>query len=230
MEPFYVIDGVPGASIDILAPADIESIDVLKDASATAIYGARAANGVIMISTRRSKPGQTRLSYNAYGAMEKVSKQIDMLTGDQLRTYLKNNGDSLKKGVDDDGSNTNWQNLAERKGYSQSHTLSFGGATNTTEFGGSGTYLKNNGILRNTSLERTTVKGYLNQRFFDNHLRLGISLTNSHTKSNDIVQSSVLPGILFYLPTVAPYNPDGTYKENFTRTGSGPLKPAVTDQ
>ena len=225
MEPFYVIDGVPGASIDLIAPADIESIDVLKDASATAIYGSRAANGVIMITTRRSKPGQTRLSYNAYGAREEVSKQISMLTGDQLRTYLKNNNDSLKVGVDDDGSNTNWQNLAERKGYSQSHTLSFGGATNTTEFGGSGTYLKNNGILKNTSLERTTIKGYLNQRFFDNRLRVGVTLTNSHTKNNDIVQSSVLPGILFYLPTVSPYNPDGTYKENFTRTGSGPLNP-----
>lgn len=225
MEPFYVIDGVPGASIDLLSAADIESIDVLKDASVTAIYGARAANGVIMITTRRSKQGQTRLTYNAYGAMEQVAKQIDMLSGDELRSYLKANGDSLKKGVDDDGSNTNWQNLAERKGYSQSHNLSFSGATATTEYGGSGTYLKNNGILRNTSLERTILKGYLNQRFFDNRLRLGITLTNSHTKNNDIVQSSVLPGILFYLPTVSPYNPDGSYKENYTRTGSGPLNP-----
>jgi len=225
MEPFYVIDGVPGASIDLLAPADIESIDVLKDASATAIYGARAANGVIMVTTKHTKVGQPRLAYNAYGAMEQVSKQTDMLTGDELRTYLKNNGDSLKKGVDDDGSNTNWQNLAERKGYSQSHTLSFGGATPSSEFGGSGTYLRNNGILKNTSLERVTLKGYLTQRFFDNRLRFTISLTNSHTKGNDIVQSSVLPGILFYLPTVSPFNPDGSYKENYTRTGSGPLNP-----
>ncbi|HEY6900179.1 MAG TPA: TonB-dependent receptor [Puia sp.] len=225
MEPFYVIDGVPGASIDLLAPADIESMDVLKDASATAIYGTRAANGVIMITTKKSRSGQARLSYNAFGSMEEVSKQISMLTGDQLRNYLKANNDSLKRGVDDDGSNTNWQNLAERKGYSQSHNISFSGATPTTEYGGSGTYLKKNGILRNTSLERITLKGYLSQRFFDNRLRLSISLTNSHTRSNDIVQSSVLPGILFYLPTVSPFNPDGTYKENFTRTGSGPLNP-----
>ncbi|WP_431210634.1 carboxypeptidase-like regulatory domain-containing protein [Puia sp. P3] len=84
MEPFYVIDGVPGASIDLLAPADIESMDVLKDASATSIYGSRAANGVIIVTTRRAKPGQTRLVYNGYGAREEVSKQIKMLTGDQL--------------------------------------------------------------------------------------------------------------------------------------------------
>ena len=224
MEPFYVIDGVPGASIDLLAPADIESMDVLKDASATAIYGARAANGVIIITTRKSKPGQTRLTYNAYGAMEQVSKQIDMLSGDELRAYLKKNNVSLAK-VDDDGSNTNWQKLAERKGYSQNHNVSFGGASANSEYGGSANYLKNNGILKNTSLERTTVRGYLNQRFFDNRLRLSLAVTNSHTKGNDIVQASVLPGILFYLPTVSPFNADGTYKENYTRTGSGPLNP-----
>jgi TonB-linked SusC/RagA family outer membrane protein len=225
MEPFYVIDGVPGASIDLLAPADIESIDVLKDASATAIYGARAANGVIMISTRRSKPGQTRLSYNGYGAAENVSKQIDMLNANELRGYLQKNNTSLIKPLNDDGSSTNWQDLVERTGYSQSHNLSFGGATGSTDFGGSGTWLKNNGIIKNTSLERTTIRGYLNQRFFDNRLRLGVTITNSHTKNNDVPQQYVLPNMLFYLPTVSPFNADGTYKEYYARTGSGTLNP-----
>jgi iron complex outermembrane receptor protein len=225
MEPFYVIDGVPGASIDLLAPSDIESIDVLKDAAATAIYGARASNGVIIVTTKRAKPGQTRLTYNAYVAMEEVSKQIDMLTGDELRAYLKKNGQTLAPGVDDDGSNTNWQKLAERKGYSHNHNVAFGGSNANTEYGGSFNYLKNDGILKNTSLERTTVRGYITQRFFDNRFRLGLTVTNSHTKSNDIVQSQVLPAMLFYLPTVSPFNPDGTYKENFTRTGSGTLNP-----
>jgi len=225
MEPFYVIDGVPGASIDLLAPADIESIDVLKDASATAIYGARAANGVIMISTRRSRPGQTRLSYNGYGAAENVSKQIDMLSANDLRGYLQKNNTSLIKPLNDDGSSTNWQDLVERTGYSQSHNLSFGGATGSTDFGGSGTYLKNNGIIKNTSLERTTIRGYLNQRFFDNRLRLGVTITNSHTKNNDVPQQYVLPNMLFYLPTVSPFNADGTYKEYYARTGSGTLNP-----
>jgi len=225
MEPFYVIDGVPGASIDLLAPADIESIDVLKDASATAIYGARAANGVIMISTRRSKPGQTRLSYNGYGAAENVSKQIDMLNANELRGYLQKNNTSLIKPLNDDGSSTSWQDLVERTGYSQSHNLSFGGATGSTDFGGSGTWLKNNGIIKNTSLERTTIRGYLNQRFFDNRLRLGVTITNSHTKNNDVPQQYVLPNMLFYLPTVSPFNADGTYKEYYARTGSGTLNP-----
>jgi len=224
-EPFYVIDGVPGASIDLLAPADIESIDVLKDASSTAIYGSRAANGVIIVTTRKAKTGQTRLAYSAYGAVENVSKNIDVLTGDELRKYLTDNGVPKLSAADDDGSNTNWQKLAERTGYSQNHNLSYGGAGTNSEYGASVNYMKNNGILKNTSLERTIYKGYINQRFFNDRLKLGITLTNSATKNNDIFQSQVLSGILFYLPTVGPFNPDGTYKENYTRTGSGPLNP-----
>ncbi|NOW95581.1 SusC/RagA family TonB-linked outer membrane protein [Mucilaginibacter sp. SG564] len=225
-QPFYVIDGVPGASIDLLAPADIESIDVLKDASSTAIYGSRAANGVIIVTTRKAKAGQTRLTYSAYAAVENVSKNIDVLTGDELRKYLADNKVSpLLKPIDDDGSNTNWQKLAEKTGYSQNHNLSYGGAGTNSEYGASVNYMKNNGILKNTSLERTIYKGYINQRFFNDRLKLGITLTNSVTKNNDIFQSQVLPGILFYLPTVSPFNPDGTYKENLKRTGSGPLNP-----
>lgn len=223
--PFYVIDGVPGASIDLLAPADIESIDVLKDASATAIYGSRAANGVIIVTTRRSKAGQNRLTYSAYAATEKVSKQIDMLSGDELRDYLKSNGQTLVPVLNDDGSNTNWQNLALRRSYSQNHNVSYGGASSTAEYGASLNYLKNNGILKNTALERTILKGYINQRFFDNRLKLSLTLTNSQTKNNDIVQDQVLAGILFYLPTVSPFNADGTYKEFYNRTGSGTRNP-----
>ncbi|WP_310391931.1 SusC/RagA family TonB-linked outer membrane protein [Hymenobacter sp.] len=225
-EPFYVIDGVPGASVDLLAPDDIESIDVLKDASSTAIYGTRAANGVIIITTKRAKPGQARLTYSAYGAMEKVSKQIDMLNGDELRQYLLDNGvRPLAVPLDDDGSNTNWQDLVQRTGYSTNHNLSFGAAANNTEYGASVNYLKNNGVLKRTSLERTIYRGYINQRFFNNRLKLGINLVNSTTTQNDVPQAQLLPAMLFYLPTVGPFNPDGTYKENFARTGSGTLNP-----
>lgn len=224
MEPFYVIDGVPGASIDLLAPADIESMDVLKDASATAIYGARAANGVIMVTTKRAKAGQTRLSYNAYVSMEEVSKRYDMLSANELRDYLKKNGQTLNA-VDDDGANTNWQDLILRKGYSHNHNISFGGATATTDYGGSVNYLNNQGVMRNTDLTRTVVRGYINQRYFNNRLRLSLAVTNSQTKGNNIAQEQVLPGMIFYLPTVSPYNADGTYKENLTRTGSGPYNP-----
>jgi len=225
-EPFYVIDGVPGASIDLLAPADIESIDVLKDASSTAIYGSRAANGVIIITTKRAKLGQTRLTYSSYAAVDEVSKKIDMLTGDELRQYLKdNNQKPLASPIDDDGSNTNWQNLIERRGFSQNHNLSYGGATKNSDYGASVNYFKNNGILKRTALERTIYRGYINQRFFNDRLKLSLNLTNSNSNSDDIYQGGILSGMLFYLPTVSPFNPDGSYKENYTRTGSGTLNP-----
>ena len=223
-EPFYVIDGVPGASIDLLAPADIESMDILKDASSTAIYGSRAANGVIMVTTKRSKSGQTNLSYTGYGAAEEVSKKYDMLTAPELRKYLLDNKQVLNP-IDDDGSSTNWQDLLERTGRSQNHNLSINGAGSTADYGASINYLDNEGILKNTSLERTILRGYINQRFFSNKLKLGLTLTNSGTKSADIFQSQALPNMLFYLPTVGPFNADGTYKENYNRTGSGTRNP-----
>ncbi|WDF56024.1 SusC/RagA family TonB-linked outer membrane protein [Mucilaginibacter sp. KACC 22063] len=225
-EPFYVIDGVPGASIDVLAPADIESIDVLKDAASTAIYGSRAANGVIIVTTKRAKLGQARLDYSAYGSINKVSKQIDMLTAPELRKYLADNGQKpLANPIDDDGSDTKWQNLIERTGYSQNHNLSYGGAGKSSDYGASVNYFKNNGILKRTDLERIIIRGYINQRFFNDRLKLSLNVTDSKSNSDDIYQSNVLPAMLFYLPTVSPFNPDGSYKENYTRTGSGTLNP-----
>ncbi|RLJ76827.1 SusC/RagA family TonB-linked outer membrane protein [Pedobacter alluvionis] len=223
-EPFYVIDGVPGASIDLLAPSDIENIDILKDASSTAIYGSRAANGVIIVTTKRSKSGQARLSYSGYAAVEKVSKKYDMLSAPELRQYLVDNKQTLNP-VDDDGSDTNWQSLLERTGYSQNHNLSYGGAAQSADYGASVNYLDNKGILKNTSLKRTIVRGYLNQKFFNDRLKLGLTITNSNSKSSDINQSQALPNMLFFLPTVSPFNTDGTYKENYNRIGSGTRNP-----
>jgi TonB-dependent starch-binding outer membrane protein SusC len=223
-EPFYVIDGVPGASIDLLAPADIENIDILKDASSTAIYGSRAANGVIIVTTKRSKSGQSRLNYSGYAAVEKVSKKYDMLSAPELRQYLADNKQTLNA-VDDDGSDTNWQSLLERTGYSQNHNLSYGGAGQTSDYGASVNYLDNKGILKNTSLKRTIVRAFLNEKFFNDRLKLGLTITNSNSKSSDIYQSQALPNMLFYLPTVNPFNTDGSYKENYNRTGSGTRNP-----
>ena len=224
LEPFYVIDGVPGASIDLLAPSDIENIDILKDASSTAIYGSRAANGVIIVTTKRSKNGQSRLSYNGYAAVEKVSKKYDMLSAPELRQYLADNKQTLNP-IDDDGSDTNWQSLLERTGYSQNHNVSFGGSGQTSDYGASVNYLDNQGILKNSSLKRTIVRGYLNQKFFNDRLKLGLTITNSNSKSSDIYQSQALSNMLFYLPTVSPFETNGSYKENYNRTGSGTRNP-----
>ena len=133
-EPFYVIDGVPNVSIETIPPDDIVSIDILRDASATAIYGARAANGVILVTTRRGKEGQSRVSYSGYGGIENVSKRIDVLMGDEIRAFLTRNTRNSRKlnPVDDDvvngqPVNTDWQREVMRTAYAHNHTLSFDG-------------------------------------------------------------------------------------------------------
>ncbi|MFC0181846.1 SusC/RagA family TonB-linked outer membrane protein [Pseudarcicella hirudinis] len=218
-EPFYVIDGVPGASISLVAPADIESIDVLRDASSTAIYGSRAANGVIMITTKKSKSGESRLEYSTYAAVENVSNKINMLSGDQLRQYLKDNGQSLTAANNDAGANTNWQDEVQRTGYSQNHNLSYGGGSTNSTYGVSLNYFNNKGIIKTTSLDRMIIKAYINSRFFNDRLKLSLNVTNSNSNGNDVFQSELFGNMLTYLPTVNVFRPDGSYTEDPTRGG-----------
>jgi iron complex outermembrane receptor protein len=218
-EPFYVIDGVPGASLELVAPTDIVSIDVLKDASSTAIYGSRAANGVIMITTRRAKQGQTMLSYNPYVAIETVSNKIDMLSGDELRDYLAKNGQTLLSQYNDSGANINWQDEVMRTGISHNHNLGFNGSQGNVLFGASINYFDNQGIVKNSSLKRVTARGNLESKFFNDRLKLGISLTNSTTKHGDVDQGALFNNMLTYMPTVNIRRPDGSFTEDFSRGG-----------
>ncbi|OQP61761.1 SusC/RagA family TonB-linked outer membrane protein [Niastella vici] len=219
-EPFYVIDGVPGAALELVAPTDIVSIDVLKDASSTAIYGSRAANGVIMVTTRRAKQGQTILTYNPYVAFEKVANQIDMLTGDELRDYLSQNGQTLLSQYNDSGANTNWQKEVMRPtGVSHNHNLAINGSQGNTLFGASINYFDNQGIVKISRLKRVTARGNLESKFFNERLKLGISITNSTTRHNDVDQGALFNNMLTYMPTVNVRRPDGSFTEDFSRGG-----------
>ncbi|MCD8741026.1 TonB-dependent receptor [Mucilaginibacter roseus] len=216
-EPFYVIDGVPGASIALLAPEDIMTMDILKDASSTAIYGSRAANGVIMVTTRKAKPGEPRLSYSAYAGFEKVSNQIEVLTGDELRKYLADNNRSLNPVDNNEGANTNWQKELTRSAFSHNHNLSLSGNTGKTAYNVSMNYLKNQGIIKDSELERFILRANIDQKYFNDRLRLNVSAVNSITSTSDI-PDEVYQNMLTYLPTVNVKQPDGSYTENFTRT------------
>lgn len=215
-EPFYVIDGIPGASIDLLAPDDIMSIDVLKDASSTAIYGSRAANGVIQVTTRKAKAGQSRIAYSGYAAREQVSNRIDMLSGDELRQYLEDNDKSLNAS-DNSGANTNWQDAVSRTGISQNHNLSFNGNANQTSYAASINYLNNNGIMKGSALERTILRASIEQKAFNERLRFNLSAVNSLSNKNNI-PTEVYYNMLKYLPSVDIKRPDGSYTEDFSRT------------
>ena len=112
MSPYYVVDGIPGVDISIVSPEDIESIDVLRDATATAIYGSKAANGVIIITTKKGSKERTNVTYNGYVAFDNILKKYDVCTADDLRQYAKDNNITLKDG----GANTDWQDEVLRTG------------------------------------------------------------------------------------------------------------------
>lgn len=126
MQPYYVIDGIPGVDISMVSPDDIESIDVLRDATATAIYGSKAANGVIIINTKKGKKGaeRTSVTYNGYAAFDVVAKKLDMASAGDLRNYAKANGLTLGN---DEGANVDWQKEVLRTGVSHNHNLSISG-------------------------------------------------------------------------------------------------------
>lgn len=219
-EPFYVIDGVPGASIDLVAPDDIISMEVLKDASSTAIYGSRAANGVIMINTKNSGKGLGKLSYNAYAAVEGISNTIKMASGEELRTYLKDNGKTLDK-VSDDGSNTDWLKEVTRTGFSQNHNLNFNEGSENSSYGASLNYFDNEGIIKKSGMERFIARANMEQRLLNNRLKLNLNLTNSNT-TNDRIASQVYNNMFTYLPTVGVRKADGSFSEDPSRTtGTG---------
>jgi TonB-dependent starch-binding outer membrane protein SusC len=217
-QPLFVIDGVVGADIATVAPDNITGVDVLKDAAATAIYGSRAANGVIIITTNRPKEGQTSVTYKGYLASETVSNSIDMMSAQQMRDYLKANGKSLGP-QDDTGANTNWQDVIAQKGFSQNHNLTFGGGNKSTTYSASLNYFDQQGILKTSGINRLIGRVSVEQTALKDKLRLSFSLASTSTNSRYIpFQDVVLINRLRYLPTVAPLTEDGSYYENLARS------------
>jgi iron complex outermembrane receptor protein len=217
--PFYVIDGVPGADISIIAPDDIASIDVLKDAAATAIYGNRAAAGVIMVTTKRGKKGQMQVSYNGYVGIEKVSHKLGLMDTTQIRTYARNNGLSFSPN-DDKNANTDWQNAIERTAYSQNHNLSFSGGTEHSNYVASINYLDKEGILLNSNLKRVIARLALEQYALNDKVKFGLNISNASSNATNVpLQNIVLLQMTRHLPISPVKNADGSYFENLSTTG-----------
>ena len=217
--PLFVIDGVPGADISIIAPDDIASIDVLKDAAASAIYGNRAANGVIMVTTKKGKSGQPQLSYSAYFGVENVSNQYEMMDANQLREFLAKSNLSLSP-ANDKGANTNWQNEVQRNNASSSnHNISLGGGNEKTTYNASLNYFKQQGIIKRSDLDRFIGRIGVEQKALNDKLKLGLSLSNSVSNSNLVpYRNTVLSQMLTYLPSAPVKNDDGSYFDNLTQS------------
>lgn len=233
-EPLYVIDGFPvyndnndvnagvtsGPSINALAslnPSDIESIDVLKDASATAIYGSRGANGVVIITTKKGKQGQNSVSYETYYGQQELIKRIDVLTSSRDWALLKNDAliaagkpayysqaqlDALQGGTD-------WQAVAFKKAPIQNHQLTFSGGDDKTRYAISANYFKQDGILRGSDFDRYSLRLNLD-RTVSKKFKVGTNLTASRTSANE-ANSSVVSTLLLLPPTVSIYDANGNY-------------------
>ncbi|MHA3787017.1 SusC/RagA family TonB-linked outer membrane protein [Flavobacterium hauense] len=157
--PLIVVDGIAGVDINIVQPADIKSVDVLKDASATAIYGSRGANGVIIITTKRGTTGATSFVYNGFTGISEASNNLDLLSADQWRAYVREN--NLTDAVDY-GGNTNWQKELQQTAFTQSHNISISSGSEMSGLRSSLLYLNNEGVIKTTGLERLSanVSGY----------------------------------------------------------------------
>lgn len=217
--PLFVIDGVVGADISVLAPDDIASIDVLKDAAAAAIYGNRAANGVIMVTTKKGTAGQTQLSYSGYFGVENVSNQYDMMNADQLRSFLARNNSALTP-ANDKGADTDWQKEVQRAdATSYNHNISMSGGTEKTTYNASINYFKQQGIVKTSGLDRFIGRLGIEQKALNDKLKLGLTLSNSISDA-DLVpyRNTVLAQMLTYLPTAPVRNPDGSYFDNLIQT------------
>ena len=215
MEPYYVIDGMPGMSLSLISPNDIESIDVLRDASATAIYGSKAANGVIIVTTKKGAAGHTSIDYDGYIAVNNVMKKYDMMNAAQLRSYAQSGGIDL---FNDLGFDTNWQDEVLRTGYSHNHNISISGGSEKSSYNASVNYMENQGVVRGTDMNRLIGRAFVQSKGLKDLLTLSFSINASVTNSNRVPTSnngeSVLDAMHYYSPLVPVRNDDGSFYEN----------------
>lgn len=220
MEPYYVVDGIPGVSISLVAPEDIESIDVLRDASATAIYGSKAANGVIIITTKQgNKDGRTSVNYSGYVAWDKAMNTLDMMDANELLAFAKRGGYDLSPYYDvNNPANTNWQNEVLRTGFSHNHNVSISGGNKKTSYSASINFLEREGAIRGTNTDRMTARSFLQTKALNDRLDLSFSLNasirNSSSGPTGGTGQSVLDAMYYYSPLVPVRNEDGSWYSN----------------
>ncbi len=211
-EPLYVVDGIPGVNLNLIPPSEIESIDVLRDASATAIYGSKAANGVIIVTTKRGADGPARVTYSGYVSWEKIANDHKMMTADQLRAYAEENGINIPNDREED---TNWAKEVQRTGFATNHDLAISGGNKTTTYNVSVNYIKRDGIIKGVGNNLFTGRSYIETKTLKERLTLGVGINGNIRKEwgvpRGIEGGSVYEGMYYYSPLVPATNEDGTW-------------------
>ncbi len=220
-EPFVVVDGIPGMSLNSVAPQDIESISVLKDASASAIYGSRSASGVIMITTKKGKMNQSTVQYNGYLAADFVSNIPDVLTASEWRNYCSEN-DINTEGLDQ-GANTDWFDEIMRVGITQNHDLSLSGGANKHSYRASITYQDREGVVKDNYMTRLNTRLTFNQKALED--RLNVTVTGSFSQ-RDYSPTNTNNFVLAYnmLPVYPVKNEDGSWFDSDEYDQGNPVR------
>ncbi|MEJ0030390.1 MAG: SusC/RagA family TonB-linked outer membrane protein [Bacteroidota bacterium] len=218
-DPLVVVDGVIGVPINSVSPNDIETIDVLKDASAAAIYGSRGANGVIIISTKRGKSGKTVVSFNNYVSVATISHRLPMMNAQEYRDEVQavdptgfNDPQRFPTDANGNGFNTDWIKQITRTGVTNNHELSVMGGTDQLSYRGSVNYIKQDGIVKNTGLDRVTGRINLDQKALNGKLQIQYNLAFTNTNSQ-LANADVIARATMMLPTLPVKNADGSYYE-----------------
>ncbi|OGS69281.1 MAG: hypothetical protein A3F91_06080 [Flavobacteria bacterium RIFCSPLOWO2_12_FULL_35_11] len=217
-DPLFVIDGVPvdkegvsGVSnpLSTINPNDIESYTILKDASATAIYGSRASNGVIIITTKKGSSDGFKGSYTANFSVNENLETVDALSADQYRDFVNENGlpsDIALLGT----ANTNWQDEIFRTGYGTDHNLSLQGGTKNINFRGSIGYTDQSGTLLTSNLERVTYSASIGSKLFDDHLKIDVN-TKVSMINTDFADWGAIGNAISFDPTKPIYDSNPNY-------------------
>jgi len=212
-DPIFVVDGFAGALLP--PPEDIESMEILKDASATAIYGSRGANGVILITTKRGKAGKTKIDINSSYSTQKEINRLDLLNADQFVGLIKEVNPSYAGG----GTNTDWQDLIFRNGNIQNHQLSFSGGNDAIHYYVSGAYFDQKGVITNSSFRRFSITSNLDFNA-TRWLKIGLNLFTQSNKETGVVTqegsggstgTGVIASAFKFGPDQPVLRADGTY-------------------
>jgi len=212
VNPLFVVDGVvldDPNQFQNIPPDDIASYDVLKDASAAAIYGARGANGVIIVTTKRGAAGKSIIQYDGLVGTSKQSKYYDLLTPTAYRGVLQQNYPSTVSTYDK-GGNTDWQRAITRTAYEQRHSVSLSGGNSTSNYIASANYSKQDGIVINSGREQLGLRFSGETKALDNKLDIKLGLQNVSTTRN-LVDYSNFSYLYNSPPTFPVKNADGSY-------------------
>ena len=254
-DPLYVIDGlpiengqvisgtgatmpgvrVPRSPLSNINPSDIESIEILKDASATAIYGARGANGVILVTTKKGSSGAMKISYNGFTGIQSPINLIEVLKAEDYKTVLNkildtpgSNVSETERVTDIQNGGTDWQNELLKDAIVQSHSLSFTGGNNGTKYFASLNYFNQDGVLKTSGYERYDSR--LNLEHRSNKMLFGVNFSTSYTHDNVVPvgfstneEGSSLYDARGFDPTLSIFDASGNYQTSSMLNLDNPL-------